>query len=99
MGTNYYLQTDYCPCCGHPRQKIHLGKTSCGWKFLFHKRKKVQNYEDFKKFIQNGIIVDEYGNKHTTDDMLDVIDCFQSQKNHEDAEIIGGYNFLNEDFS
>ena len=37
MGTNFYLHTDFCPCCGQPRQNVHLGKRSSGWKFLFHK--------------------------------------------------------------
>jgi hypothetical protein len=98
MGTNYYLQTDFCPCCGKPRQTLHLGKSSHGWKFLFHQQPRIFDYESFCKVIDTGIIVDEYDNQLSKDDLLDIIGSFQNGKDHEGAEIIGGYNFLDTDF-
>jgi len=35
MGTNYYLATDVCPHCGRAKERIHVGKSSLGWPFLF----------------------------------------------------------------
>lgn len=98
MGTNYYLHTDFCPCCGKPREEVHLGKTSYGWKFLFHKTKQVYDYKSFCNFIKQGIIYDEYGDKHSSLDMLDLVDSFQNDKEHPDCEHIDGYDFLASDF-
>ena len=98
MGTNYYLKTDFCPCCGKPRKTIHLGRTAHGWKFLFHKQPRIFNYESFCKAIDTGIIEDEYERQLSKDDLLNIISCFQNGKDHEQVEIIDGYNFLENDF-
>lgn len=98
MGTNYYLHTDFCPCCGKPRKTIHLGRAAHGWKFLFHKHPRIFNYESFCKAIDTGIIENEYEEQLSKDDLLDVISCFQNGKDHEQVEIIDGYNFLGCDF-
>lgn len=98
MGTNYYLNTDFCPCCGKPRQTIHLGRASHGWKFLFHKQQRIFNYKTFCEAINNGIIEDEYGRQLSKDDLIDIIGCFQNGKDHEEVEIIDGYDFLDRDF-
>lgn len=34
MGTNYYLIYNKCECCNRS-DRIHLGKSSAGWKFTF----------------------------------------------------------------
>ncbi len=34
MGTNYYLIYNECKCCNR-YDEVHLGKSSCGWKFTF----------------------------------------------------------------
>jgi len=34
MGTNYYLIYNECKCCNR-HDKVHLGKSSYGWKFTF----------------------------------------------------------------
>lgn len=43
--------------------KIHLGKRSGGWKFLwnFHNNKYYSNKEELLAFIRSGRVVDEYG--------------------------------------
>lgn len=71
MGTNYYLKTDYCPCCGHPRKKIHLGKSSYGYKFLFCKSKKIHDFKSFCEFLKTGVIENEYGEEIDEDFLLD----------------------------
>jgi len=98
MGTNYYLHTDFCPCCGHPKQKIHLGKNSCGWKFLFHKTSNIKDFPSFCGVIMNGLIYDEYDRLISTDEMLEIIESSMKEKDHPDVEIIKGYNFLAAEF-
>jgi hypothetical protein len=99
MGTNYYLHKDYCPCCGHPKVEVHLGKSSGGWKFLFNKTRQVYNYETFCNFLKTGTIYDEYGNVRSEDYLLDLIQSKQLDQEHDDCEHIDGYDFLNCDFS
>ena len=98
MGTNYYLKTDFCPCCGKPRKTVHLGKSSHGWKFLIQKQPRIYNYLSFCEVIKNGIIEDEYDNQLSADELIDIIDVFQNGKSNPDSENIGGYDFLEADF-
>lgn len=35
MGTNYYLQVNYCLSCGRG-DALHIGKSSQGWAFALH---------------------------------------------------------------
>ena len=36
MGLNFYLESyPPCPTCGHVAERLHLGKSSAGWAFLF----------------------------------------------------------------
>ena len=76
MGTNYYYVTskDDCPTCGHKIKlnKIHIGKASHGWRFLFQ----GDTYRTGKEWMtflkkntkvnskcgdRNSLIEDEYG--------------------------------------
>lgn len=98
MGTNYYLHTDFCKCCGKPKKEVHLGKSSCGWKFLFHKSRQMFDFDSFCKFIEKGIIYDEYGNKCSSDDLLHLISIKQDEKHNPQSENIDGYDFLDIDF-
>ncbi len=40
MSTNYYLAFGVCKTCGKADSKIHIGKYSNGWVFLFQKHDK-----------------------------------------------------------
>lgn len=98
MGTNYYLKTDFCPCCGKARKTLHLGKSSHGWKFLIQKQPRVFDYLSFCKLIDSGIIEDEYGKQLSKEELMDIICCMQGGKDHEKVEMIDGYDFLEDDF-
>jgi hypothetical protein len=52
--------------------KIHIGKRSSGWKFLwnFQDNKFYTNKEELFKFIRSGRIVDEYGELQNTEEFI-----------------------------
>lgn len=54
--------------------KIHLGKRSSGWKFLwnFNDNKYYTNKEELLKFIRSGRVVDEYGDELDTEEFIKV---------------------------
>lgn len=86
MSTNFYVETNEtcvanCPTCGHEigteRVSLHLGKSSCGWPFLFkmYDGDTLENaYENWLKRLSLGQIVDEYGKPHTIEELLARID-------------------------
>ena len=50
----------------------HIGKSSAGWRFLLqiYPEQGINNLEDWKKLFKDGIIVDEYGEEISQEDML-----------------------------
>jgi len=52
--------------------KIHIGKRSGGWKFLwnFQDGKFYTNKEELLKFIRSGRVVDEYGELQNTEEFI-----------------------------
>ena len=99
MGTNFYLHTNYCPCCGQPREKIHIGKASYGWKFLIHKiPNRIFDYGSFCSCIKTGVIYDEYGQKWEEYEFLKMIQSFQKERSHSGCECIDDYDFAEGDF-
>lgn len=85
MGTNYYLETDHCPCCGRPKQVLHIGKNSAGWRFCFDGQDlKSFDIEEIKKQLKNGNIKDEYGEEISYNDFFKMI---RRKCNESDCEI------------
>ena len=89
MGTNYYwTPCPSCPHCGRPYEKVHIGKSSCGWVFALHviPPDEVGNYAFLPEagvmslsdwwalWTRPGSkIADEYGRELTPKQMLSVI--------------------------
>lgn len=71
-------------------KKIHLGKRSHGWQFLwdYHKGKYYQdNLESIKDFLNNkdGYVINEYGDKFTPDEFIeDIKASLYKDKDHMD---------------
>ena len=95
MGTNYYAVKKK-PTINKP---LHIGKSSAGWKFLFHKVNIWDNYisdeplntfPQWKKFLEeqtannNIIIMDEYDKVVSLDDFLNMVERKQSVNNPDD---------------
>lgn len=87
MGTNYYLKTDVCECCGRERERVHIGKSSSGWPFLFRGYRQwppdgvpasITSAAEWRQFLEHSIglkgqIVDEYGRAHSLDDLWSLV--------------------------
>ena len=88
------------------KSEIHIGKSSCGWQFLFYLG--IRKYtcgqslkkEDIDKWFRSGIIVDEYGDEISVDDFLVLVDTKKNamdydqyyKKNPKDAYYCRGYD-------
>lgn len=77
MGTNYYWLTEdaKCPHCGHvePDKIRHIGKSSAGWCFSLHVDETIKSLDDWIKQFKTGYIEDEYGEKVTVEEMIEII--------------------------
>jgi len=86
MGTNYYLKTEMCECCGlHDESNtMHIGKSSYGWCFSLHVGKwlndledgpEAHNLEDWQALWNRDgwVIVDEERRTVTPEEMLSII--------------------------
>jgi hypothetical protein len=81
MGTNYYWEPKPpCECCGRPFERVHIGKSSCGWAFALHVADPKCEWDDTPKSLEDwqnkwvvGRILDEYGTQHAPEDMLSEI--------------------------
>jgi len=73
MGTNFYLEMQFCPCCGKPMVHTHLGKTSNN-SFIFHRQPGIQTPEQFKTISKLGVIRDEYGKEISHEIFCNIID-------------------------
>ena len=87
MGTNYFLVTDSCPCCGSGKD-YHIGKFSYGWEFHFQAHNEsgfqVSCVEDWLKLTEKNIIKDEDGKIITYDDFWKIVDGSAGKTNHVD---------------
>lgn len=79
MGTNYYLETraERCSACGNVGavSRLHIGKGSMGWCFALRVYDDIPDLKAWEALIRRGdrIIVDEYGDQLTADNMMKII--------------------------
>ena len=110
MGTNYYAVKKK-PTITSP---LHIGKSSCGWKFLFHEVSKynefdydleIHTFEQWKEFLENNneiVILDEYDREVSTKEFLELVSKKQKENNTDDfryCKNVNGYRFADGDFS
>ena len=78
MGTNYYVNTPSCAnACEHcaESERIHLGKSSAGWRFLLYAEPEWPRDEAFAYWVRralSGPITDEYGRDCSLAELLDL---------------------------
>lgn len=63
MGTNYYVAKNLCECCNRYDKDYHIGKASYGWLFSFrgYRSERLVSWKQWKEFLKDKIIKDEYG--------------------------------------
>lgn len=84
MGTNYYVRTDFCKECER-FEKIHLGKSSAGWKFIVDVQELYyKTFQEFVEFIRknDGNIYDEYNESISFDELMNKIESKKDGKSH-----------------
>lgn len=54
-------------------ERIHIGKSSSGWHFALHVTDKIRSLEDWEKVFKKGSIKNEYGDKLSPNQMMDII--------------------------
>jgi len=112
MGTNYYAVERKFALY---RNILHIGKSSGGWKFLFHGYQdyelewgkphiNINSIEDWKDFLNNSTygILNEYDEEISYDDFFKFVEEKQKEENKDnfsDCANINGYRFDYRDFN
>ncbi len=80
MGTNYYVAKNRCECCNRYDVEIHIGKSSIGWAFSFHgyPYMNLSSWKQYKEYLKNQTIVDEYNTVIAYDDFVEMIETYKS---------------------
>lgn len=110
MGTNYYLVKNK-PSID---SGLHIGKSSIGWRFLFHKLsiweadKPLNTFEQWRDYLKettesgNYVILNEYDEVVSLDDFLKMVANKQNENKpdmFEYCENVNGYRFASGEFS
>ena len=92
MGTNYYCVevTNHCNCCSREDvARHHIGKSSWGWCFGLHvyPEEGIHDLSDWIKLFEdrNNYIVDEYKNRISLTEMIDLITKRSAEKPLKDS--------------
>lgn len=97
MGTNYYTAPEpACKCCGHAPERLHIGKSSAGWSFLFAPcpELKLTSWRAWKAYLEGREIIDEYGEGHTLEDFSALVEAkVNGRGSAEDTTDPDGYRF------
>ena len=104
MGTNNYAFKKQPTVFGDGC--IHIGKSSAGWRFLFHDCEWFHTFPQVKKFLEDHaddyVILDEYDEQHGIDDFLNIVAEHQKTRNKDDfaydVKNIDGYRFCEGEF-
>ena len=100
MGTNYYLRTDVCPHCNRERERVHVGKSSFGWPFLFRGYREwppdgvphpITSASEWVQFIAQSIaegaqLVDEYGGRQDVAQFWDMVEAKRGETRGPDND-------------
>jgi hypothetical protein len=85
MGTNYFIHEESCSHCGHQPALVHIGKSSHGWKFLFHATDECVTKQDWEHHLVGKQIVDEYNRFVTYAEFFEMVETKQPGIDHKTA--------------
>ena len=101
MGTNYDWVHPPCPTCERAPSNIHIGKSSMGWSFTWHKTDTLKSCQDWFAFMEkgHGKIVDEYGRDVSLDDFKALVERKRGEhKESTDRTDDDGCRFVDGEF-
>lgn len=95
MGTNYYKESgtrERCPQCHtvlKEPERVHIGKSSMGWKFLFASVGDITSYREWLVLLNcpDVVIRDEYGETITLEDFKAMVQNKQDGRSHTYFEL------------
>lgn len=101
MGINYYQEKNICQCCKrYDRQ--HIGKSSVGWQFVFQAyntdKKQIKSFKDWKKELQDGVIVNDFGQIVPLEDFLSMVESKKSESNNQYDWLVKHNRYLDNDW-
>lgn len=108
MGTNYYFEENKCESCGKADHKLHIGKSSAGWTFVFSGTDLIKSWEEWERYLtrNKGRIVDEYGQELDLKNLKDIIfnrgdDLWNHAERHPEGNWVDdkGHAFIGTEFS
>lgn len=77
MGTNYYWVENECECCNR-KELFHIGKRSYGWAFTFKGYNNLKSWNEYKEFLKNKKILDEYDDEVSFESFVLMIETYGS---------------------
>lgn len=80
MGTNHYVRKNHCECCNRYDREYHIGKSSWGWAYTFqaYPWNKLDSWKNWKEFLKNEVIIDEYGDVIDYDEFVSMVEGFKA---------------------
>ena len=110
MGTNYYAVKNV-PTTFECEWRIHIGKSSAGWLFLFQDCEYFHTYPQVVKWLDdnvrsgNYVLMNEYDEVISVDDFIELVQkkqndlhCRNNPDNFEYCRNIDGYRFDDREF-
>lgn len=113
MGTNYYwhrVGPEDCVCGVPVHDVVHIGKSSAGWAFCFRvyddpdASYQIPDSQAWRELMANrvtGVILDEYGRKHSVEDFWAMVDAPERKAMMDDRTCNTGladYGLVRRDF-
>lgn len=94
MGTNFYVRENHCKCCNRYDTNYHIGKASRGWAFSFrgYPEDALNSWADWKTFLVDKVIVDEYGDTMDYHEFCTMIETVKSPRYYN--EVTGRFNLI-----
>lgn len=93
MSTNFYFIEEN-------GERLHIGKRSGGWKFLFAGHKETGSFVEWLLYLNShrGLIQDEYGKLHTLEDFLHVVEDLHNNRSHIEQDSCAKVDALGHEF-
>lgn len=97
MGTNFYVDIEPpCQHCGRGGERLHIGKSSAGWQFLFeaHAALGLTSWHAWKAYLRGRNIWDEYGGRFRLADFELIVERKQGLRTEHGQAHLDEHGYL-----